>query len=266
MPRKGDEMMGNEFAMYLSAKGGEGDLTALKRDILKHSSAIGLPCPDAGTTDYRVDLAAWNPKREDWIKQRLSWWLELRKGQPELVPVENGELRVIAGATGAPPLHFLDGLRELYPDLELSACSIDLSGEAAEEWKCSPEGTFCVEEVFPCWEGEIVGYWKKDGRVMIKGGKPVAEELQEYAGNPFVLVDGVPLSITLDAAKEHVRKLAEKSPYFLERLLCEWPQVETVGSPFDSRVDDDRPASPEDWFFLELKKLYRTQLMRRETK
>lgn len=256
--------MGNEFVMHLSAKGKDGDLAALKSEILKHSSEAGPPCTYTGTTDYCVDLATWNPKREDWIKQRLHWWLELRKGQRELVPVENGELRVVAGATGAPPLHFLDGLRELYPDLELSATCIDLSSEAAEEWKCSPEGTFCVEEVAPPWEGEVAWYWKKDGRLMIEGGKPVAEELERYAGNPFVLVDGVPLSITLDAAKEHVRKLAEKSPYFLERLLCEWPQAGAENHLRESGVNDDRTASPEDQFRLELNKLHLTQLMRRE--
>ena len=258
--------MGNEFVMHLSAKGKDDDLAVLKGDILKHSSAMGPPCTYTGTTDYHVDLAAWNPIREDWIKQRLSWWLELRRGATELLPINNGELTAVAGSRRAPALHFLDGLRELYPDLELSATSIDLSSEAAKEWKCSPEGTFCVEEVSFCWEGEIVFYWKKDGRLMIDDGKPVAEELRRFAGKPFVMVEGVPLSIVLDAAKEHVRKQAEQSPYLLERLLCEWPQVDATKHPFDSCVDDDRTASPEDRFFLELKKLYRTHLMRRETK
>ena len=88
--------------------------------------------------------------------------------------------------------------------------SIDLFSESAEEWKCSPEGTFCIEEVAPPWEGAMVWYWKKDGRLMIEDGRPVAEELLGFAGKPFVLVEGVPLSIALDAAKEHVWKIVKK--------------------------------------------------------
>jgi hypothetical protein len=110
-----------------------------------------------------------------------------------------------------------------------------------------------------------VWYWKKDGRLMISGGDPVAEELLTFAGKPFVMVEGVPLSVTLDAAKEHVWKQAEENPSFLERLLCEWPQPAPEKRPSGSRTDDDRVASAEDDFFLALKKLHLTQLMRKES-
>ena len=222
-----------------------------------------MPIPSA--VDYSVHLADWNPKREDWVDECQRWWLELRRGQSELLPIENGELKAIAGSRGVPALHFLDGLRELYPDIELSAYVINLSGESAQEWKCTPEGTFCVEEVCPPWDGRVVLYWKKDGRLMIVDRKPVAEELLGFAGNPFVMVDGVPLSITLDAAKEHVWKLAEKAPHFVRDLLCELPQPVEKTHPSGSSKDDDRAVSAENDFILALKKLHMTNLMRMDT-
>ena len=259
--------MANEYVMHLRAKGSEVALARLKSDMLSHCTVMcehdnTVPIPSA--VDYQVDLAAWNRKREDWAEDRLPWWLELRRGQSELLPIENQELRAVAGSRRAPAIHFLDGLRELYTDVQISGHAIDLSGESAEEWKCSPEGTFCVEEVFPCWEGEIVWYWKKDGKLMIGDRKPVAEELLGFAGNPFVLVDGVPLSITVGAAKEHVWKLVEKHPYLLERVVHAWPHPYAEKHPCGLPVDDDRIASAEDHFFLELNKLHLARMVQKE--
>jgi hypothetical protein len=255
--------MASEHVMHLRAKGSEAALARLKSDIWSHCTVMDTndpPIPSA--VDYSVDLAAWNPNREDWREERLHWWLELRRGESELLPIENGELKAVVGSRGVPALHFLDGLRELYPDVELSGYAINLSGESAENWKCSPEGTFCIEEVFPCWGGEIVSYWKKLDRLMIEGGKPIAEELLGFAGNPFVLVDGVPLSITLDAAKEYVWKQAEANPYFLTRLLCEWPSADHDKYP--SGKDENRAPSAMNDFFFELNKLYFAQMVQKD--
>ncbi len=112
----------------------------------------------------------------------------------------------------------------------------------------------------------MVWYWKKDGRLMIEDGRPLAEELLGFAGKPFVLVEGVPLSIALDAAKEHVWKIVKKSAPFVGHLLCGWSQLDAEKHPFGLCVDDDRTASPEDRFFLALKNLYLTQMMRKKPK
>ena len=258
--------MASEHVMYLTAKGSEAALARLKSDLLSHCTDMcnnDPPIPSA--VDYYVDLAAWNPHRKDWREERLHWWLELRRGESELLPIENGELKAVVGSRGVPAIHFLAGLGELYPELELSGYAINLSGESAENWKCLPEGTFRVEEVFPCWAGEIVWYWKKDGRLMIEHGEPVAEELLGYAGNPFFMVDDVPLSITLDAAKEHVWKIADKNSWFLERLLCEWPSADHGKDPSGSCKDEERAASTEDDFFFELNKLHLAQMVQKET-
>ena len=200
--------MPNLFKTYLHAKGREADLAALKNDLLRHCTVI-REGDDAvlgnSAADYAVDLGRWNPQRKDWVSQPVEWWLQLTERQSELLPVRDGELKATAMSMGAAPLHFLDGLRELYPDLELSAYAIDLTNGFGEDWRSSPEGTCCVEELKSCWEGEEVWYWKKDGRLMIDDGRPLAEELLEFAGTRFVMVDGVPLSLALDAAKEHVR-------------------------------------------------------------
>jgi hypothetical protein len=264
--RKDENFMANLFTMYLKAKGCESDLATLKSDVLKHCNLITSTAPGATIREYWVDLAAWNPNRQDWVTEPLGWCLELRKGKSELLAIKDGQLTAHAVGRWGAPLHFLDGLRELYPHLELSAYAIDLSNGFGEDWKCSPEGTFCVQEVQSCWEGEEVWRWVKDGKLMIDDGKPVAEELRGFAGNPFVLVEGVPLSITLDAAKEHVWKQAEENPSFLECLLCDWSRLDSTKRPFGSRAEkcDDRATSGEDDFFAALKNLYLTQMTRKE--
>jgi hypothetical protein len=193
--------MSNLFTLHLTAKGGEGDLATLKHDTLKHCHEITSTSPDTKYIDYSVDLADWNPNRQDWVKEPSRWWLEMRRGESELLCIEDGQLKAHAVGVKAPPLHFLDGLRELFPDLELRGYIIDLSNAIGENWRCSPEGTFCVEEVSSCFEGEKVWYWKKDGRLMIDDGKPVAEELLTFAGTQFVMVDGIPTSDATTAAK-----------------------------------------------------------------
>ena len=204
--------MANLFAMYLKAKGRECDLATLKSDVLTHCNLIASTAPGTTSTDYRVDLAAWNPNRQDWVKEPLGWWLETREGHSELLPVKDGQLTAHAVGRWGAPLHFLDGLRELYPDLDLSAIGIDLTNCTSEKWRCSREETFCVEEVQSCWEGEEVWRWKKNGRLMFDDGKPVAEELLEFTGTRFVMVDGVPLSRACGRAKEHTLCSFEQRP------------------------------------------------------
>jgi len=253
--------------MHLTAKGSESDLAVLKSDVLKHCTLMSEGTPEFEVTDYGVHLAAWNPNRQDWAEDRLCWWLELRKGDSELLPIKDGELKATAGGRGGVPLHFLDGLRELYAEIELSGYVIDLASDYGKNWKCSSEGTFCVEEVSSCWEGDIVFDWKKDGRMMIEHGKPVAEELLGYAGNPFVMVEGVPLSITLDAAKAHILKLAEEDGSYLERLLIFWSELDKTENRCVLAEDrcDDPTASAEDRFFATLRKLRLAQMMRKKT-
>jgi hypothetical protein len=211
--------MSNLYTMRVIAKGCDADLAVLKSDMLRHCNAIKPKAPATAPVEYSVDLATWNPNRRDWVREPVQWWcLELRKGHSELISVKDGEFRAHVVGRGA-PLHFLDGLRELYPRLELSAYLIDLDNGFGEQWRCSAEGTFCVEKVMSCWEGEQVWYWHKDGRLMIDDGKPAAEELLEFAGMPFVMVDGVPLSISRDAAKEHVQKQVREGRTELAVLL-----------------------------------------------
>jgi hypothetical protein len=201
--------MPNLFKTCLYAKGREADLAALKNDLLRHCTVIRKG-DDAvlgnSAADYAVDLGRWNPQRKDWVSQPVEWWLQLAEGQSDLLPVRDGELKATAVGMGAAPLHFIDGLRELYSDIQLSAYAIDLTNGFGEDWRCAPEGTSCIEEVKSCWEGEEVWYWKKGGRLMIDDGKPVAEELLAFAGTRFVMVDGVPVSVVSDAAKEYVRR------------------------------------------------------------
>jgi hypothetical protein len=253
--------MSNLYTMRLGVKGCESSLNTLKSDLLKHCSAITAPA--TAPAEYRVDLGRWYPSRQDWVEQPMPWWLELRDRTSELLPVEDGELHASAMGMGGPPLHFLDGLRELYPDLELSACTIDLSNYVGEDWRCSPEGTFCVEEVASCYEGEEVWYWKKDGRLMIDDGKPVAKELLEFFGTRFVLVNGVPVSFALDAAKEHVQKQIEQGRADLAILI-------EGKSPLDGRdgaFAESHPAREPDNgdFFGALNRMHRTQSGSKET-
>ena len=262
--------MSNEFVMYMRAKGSEAALTGLKSDVLRHCTVLNQAMSDSGVPDYRVDLAAWNPRREDWAEDRLPRWLECRKGHSELLPIKDGELKAKAGGRKAAPLHFLDGLRDLYPDLELSAYAIDLSNGAAEDWRCSSEGTFCVEEVMSCWEGEEVLYWKKKDRLMIDHGKPVAEELLKFAGKPFVMVEGVPLSITLDAAKDFVRKEIQKGRDYLAYLLDDGALLDGRRQSHSQCAESGPTApsgagTPENDFFGSLKRMQRAESGSKET-
>ena len=263
--------MANIFTMRLTAKGREDDLTALKGEILKHCNPMAPPPATVAEAEYWVDLARWNPKREDWVRQPLGWWLELRKGRAELLPAKDGELRASAVGRWGAPLHFLDGLRELYPDLELSAYTIDLCNKYGEDWRCSPEGTFCVEEVMSCWEAQPVWHWMKDGRLMIDDGKPVAEELLEFAGTEFVMVNGVPQSLAVQSARDYVRGEVQRGRKYLTSMLKDkllWEGLNgldggNTGSGHTGQSKEESPA--REGFFAELKRKRQTQEERKAT-
>ena len=138
-----------------------------------------------------VQLASWMPGGTEWLKDGC-WRLEQPRDRPELLPIKAGELTLATYSYVRAPLHFVDGLAELYPTLAFSAYTVDLCDMLETFWVYRAEegGLIAVEAFGSCWEGEEVSYWKIRGQVMIDQGKPVAEEVRDRM--PFIVIDGKP--------------------------------------------------------------------------
>ena len=207
--------MANLFTMYLKAKGRKSDLATLKRDVLKHCNLMTPTAPDTTSTDYWVDLAAWNPDRQDWVKEPLGWWLELRNGQSELLPVKDGQLygRITVGRWGAPPTSLM-GCGKSTP----RAGPVRKHNRPDQRYSSEVE-MFSRRDLLRRRRGSVllgrrgcVAGLEGAAALMIDNGKPVAEELLEFTGTRFVMVDGVPLSLACGRAKDHNLCSCEQRP------------------------------------------------------
>jgi len=188
------------MSVYLSITGtGQPDeLTAMQQAIRDHAT-LEAWYQQVRIKSYSIDLPQWNPNRKDWANDEGTFRLESHTDDQgndiqALAFIHADQLMVdgLVDEDGPVPVHFLDGLRQLYPNVALSMDAVLTDGYMRKRWEVRNGRTRCVEKMCPCWDSQPVRYWMKDGKVLIRRGKPVADELPQHAR--FIVVRGHPVA------------------------------------------------------------------------